>query len=135
MAVRKATLEQLGHKVKEEKIITVSAKAAGEEAAAWAAKCAEHKQRIPYVLCYYVSLALQSAPGCQNRKHSCAVIRKERAEELARAGMGNNAARKRRAMAVLKSALRSSETMLLWWRNRHMSTYVGHLHATFRKIL
>ena len=33
------------------------------------------------------------------------VIRKERAEELARAGMGNNAARNRRAMAVLKSAL------------------------------
>ena len=34
MAVRNATLEQLDHKVKEEEIITVSAKAAGEEAAA-----------------------------------------------------------------------------------------------------
>ena len=34
----------------------------------------------------------------------CAVIREERAEELASAGMGS-AARKRRAMAVLKSAL------------------------------
>ena len=34
-------------------------------------------------------------------KQLCAVIRKERAKELAKAGMGNNAARKRRAMAVL----------------------------------
>ena len=34
MAVRNATLEQLDYKVKEEEIITVSAKAAGEEAAA-----------------------------------------------------------------------------------------------------
>ena len=41
MAVRNATLEQLYHKVKEEKIIMVFAKAAGEEVAAWAAKCAE----------------------------------------------------------------------------------------------
>ena len=37
MAVRNATLEQLAHKVKEEEIIMVSAKAADEEAAAWAA--------------------------------------------------------------------------------------------------
>ena len=36
-----AALEQLGYKVKEEGIITASAKAAGEEAVTWAAKCAE----------------------------------------------------------------------------------------------
>ena len=41
----------------------------------------------------------------RDAKQLCAVIRKERAEELARAGMGNNAARNRRAMAVLKCAL------------------------------
>ena len=53
MAVRNATLKQLGHKVKEEEIITFSAKAAGEEAAAWAAKCAEQKQQYPsHTLCY-----------------------------------------------------------------------------------
>ena len=34
-------------------------------------------------------------------KQLCAVVREERAEGLARAGMGNNAARKRRAIAVL----------------------------------
>ena len=45
-----ATLEQLGYKVKEEKIIKASAKAAGDEAATWpanSAKCAEHKPKFP----------------------------------------------------------------------------------------
>ena len=44
----------------------------------------------------------------RNAKLLCAMIREERAEELSRAGMENNAARKpeRRAMAILKSALR-----------------------------
>ena len=37
----------------------------------------------------------------RDTKHLCAMIREEGAEELAKAGMGNNAARKRRAMAVL----------------------------------
>ena len=41
----------------------------------------------------------------RDAKQLCAVMREERAEELARASMANNAARKRRAMAVLKSAL------------------------------
>ena len=57
-----------------------------------------------------------SAPGCQNGKareqwqwhqrwqHEAAVL-EERAMELARAGMANNAARRCRAMPVLKSAL------------------------------
>ena len=41
MALRNAALEQLGHKIKEEEIITVSVQAAGDEAASWAAKCAQ----------------------------------------------------------------------------------------------
>ena len=41
----------------------------------------------------------------RNAKQLCTMIREERAEELSRAGMENNAARKRRAMAILKSAL------------------------------
>ena len=122
MAVRNATLEQLGHKVKEEEIITVSAKAAGEEAAAWAAKSAEQKQQYPSrTLCYSVSVALQGrvqAPpiikiqqqanrAISNRdvEQLCALIREERAEELARACMSRNASRQRRAVAVLKRAL------------------------------
>ena len=45
----------------------------------------------------------------------CTVIREEQAEELARAGMGNNAARKRYAIAALNGqqcCLRSSDTMV-----------------------
>ena len=49
MALRNAALEQLGHKIKEEEIIMVSAKAQGEEAATWAAKCAEQNNSIPHV--------------------------------------------------------------------------------------
>ena len=51
------------------------------------------------------------------------MIREERAEELSRAGMENNAARKpeRRAIAILKSALAK-------WRRLHKSTYGGHLN-------
>ena len=41
----------------------------------------------------------------RDTKQLCAMIREEQAEELARAGMANNAARRRRAMAFLKSAL------------------------------
>ena len=117
MALRNAALEQLGHKIKEEEIITVSAQAEGDEAAAWAAKCAEQKHQHPSrTLCYSVSLALQAPQSVKRGKvenhdicdrdvrQLCATIRKERAEELARAGMENNAARKRRAMAILKSA-------------------------------
>ena len=45
----------------------------------------------------------------RDAKQLCAMIREEQAEELSRAGMENNAARKperRRAQAILKSALR-----------------------------
>ena len=53
MNVRNTTLEQLGYKVKEEKIITASAKSAGDEAAFWAAKCAEQIPKFPSrTLCY-----------------------------------------------------------------------------------
>ena len=118
MELRNSALEQLGHKIKEEEVITVSAQAAGDEAAAWAANCAEKKYQYPSrTLCYSVSVALQAPEALkiekqengersnQNTKDLCAVIRKERCDEVATAGTANNAARKRRAMAVLKSAL------------------------------
>ena len=116
--LRNAALEQLGHKIKEEEIITVSVQAAGDEAASWAATCAQQKHQYPSrTLCYSVSLALQAPQAVKNvkpdnceirvrdAKQLCAEIRKERADELAGVGMANNAARKRSAMAVLKSAL------------------------------
>ena len=120
MALRNAALKPLAHKIKEEEIITVTAKAEGEKAVTWTAKCAEQKQQYPSryssrTLCYYVSLTLQAPQAVKmekqencdirdrNAKQLCAVIREERAEELARAGMANNAAR-RITMAVLKSA-------------------------------
>ena len=106
------------HKIKEKEILTVSAKAEGEEAASWAAKCSEQKQQYPsHTLCYSVSLALQAPQAVKMEKQEnreirdhkvqqlCAMIREERAEELSRAGMENNSARKRRAMAILKSTL------------------------------
>ena len=121
MVLRNAVLEQLGHKIKDEEIITVSAKAEGEKEATWAAICAEQKQQYPSrTLCYSVSLALQAPQAVKMEKQEnsdrdiidrdtkqlCAMIREERAEELVGAGMANNAARRRRAIAVLKSALR-----------------------------
>ena len=45
-------------------------------------------------------------------KQLCSVIGKERGEELARVGMGNNAARKRREMALLKSSLMKQWTIV-----------------------
>ena len=64
MDVRNAALEKLGYKVKEEEIITASAKAAGDEAATWAAKCPEEKPKFPSrTLCYLVSVTLQAPPA------------------------------------------------------------------------
>ena len=64
LALRNAALEQLGHKIKEEEILTVSAKAEDEEASTWAAKCFEQKQQYPSrTLCYSVSLAFQAQSG------------------------------------------------------------------------
>ena len=101
-------------KIKEEVIITVSAKAAGDQAATWAAKCAEQKQQYrSRSLCSLVSLTLQAPQAvkmekqenCDLAKQLCAVIREERAKELARAGMGSNAARKSCTMGILKTSL------------------------------
>ena len=63
IAVRNATPEQLGHKVKKEEIITVSAKAAGEEAAAWAAKCAAQKQHPSRTTWQNVLFGIRRAPS------------------------------------------------------------------------
>ena len=69
LQVRNAALEQLGHKIKEEEIITLSARAEGEEAATWAAECAEQKQQYPSrTLCYSVSLALQAPQAVKMEK-------------------------------------------------------------------
>ena len=47
------------HKLKEEEIITVSAQAADDEAASWAAKCAEEKHH-PHILCaWYIFFSPQ----------------------------------------------------------------------------
>ena len=92
LALRNAALEQLGHKIKEEEILTVSAKAEDEEASTWAAKCFEQKQQYPSrTLCYSVSLALQAPQAVKVEKQEnseirdrnlrvqqlCAMIRKE----------------------------------------------------------
>ena len=50
--LRNAALEQLGCKMKEVEISTVSAKAQVEEAATWAVKCAEQKQQYPRAILY-----------------------------------------------------------------------------------
>ena len=64
MDVRNTALEKLYYKVIKEEIITASAKAAGDEAATWAAKCAEQKTKFPSrTLCYSVSVALQAPPA------------------------------------------------------------------------
>ena len=63
MDVRNTALEKLCYKVKEEEIITASPKAASDEVATWAAKCAEQKPKFPSsALCYSVSVALRALP-------------------------------------------------------------------------
>ena len=117
MAVRNAILEQLGHKVEEEELIQISAKAAGDEAAAWAAKCADEKHQIPSrSLCCSVSIALQSQwavkieieheGNIRTTEQMCALIREERAETLARLEKGKNSARARRAWSLLQKHLK-----------------------------
>ena len=112
MAVRNATLEQHGHKVKEEELITDSAKAAGDEAAAWAAKCADAKHQYPSrSLCCSVSIALQSPTSraiktaseqADDLEQMRTLISKERAEELARVQKAKIAASAGRAWAILQ---------------------------------
>ena len=72
IAVRNATPEQLGHKVKKEEIITVSAKAAGEEAAAWAAKCAAQKQHPSRTTWQNVLFGIRRAPSPSGYQNSTA---------------------------------------------------------------
>jgi hypothetical protein len=117
MAVRNAILEQLGHQVEEEEHIQISAKAAGDEAAAWAAKCADEKHQFPSrSLCCSVSIALQSQwavkieieheGNIRTTEQMCALIREERAETLARLEKGKNAARANHAWSVLQKHLK-----------------------------
>ena len=67
MEVRNTALEKLGYKVIEEEIITASAKSAGDEAATWAAKCAEQN---PKFLSRSVSVALQAPPASKIQQQS-----------------------------------------------------------------
>ena len=118
MAVRNAKLEQLGHKVEDQELITISAKAAGDEAAAWCAKCAEGKHSFPSrSLCQSVSIALQSPRAFQieqeenagvDTQQLCALNRKERSDAQAQVERSRIAARKHRAKAIMKKALTKS---------------------------
>ena len=83
MALCNAAPEQLGHKIKEEEIITVSAQAAGDEAASWAAKCAQQNHQYPSrTLCYSVSLALQAPQAVKKEKPDNREIRVRDAKQL-----------------------------------------------------
>ena len=95
-----------------------SAKAAGDEAAAWAAKCADAKHQYPSrSLCCSVSIALQSPTSRANKLETASVqaddleqmrtlISKERAEELARVQKAKIAASVGRAWAILQKHLK-----------------------------
>ena len=82
MALRKAALEQLEHKIAAEEInaqiITISAKAEDEEATTWAAKCAEQKQQYPSrTLCYHddsVSLTLHAPQAGLSKQKSNRIV-------------------------------------------------------------
>ena len=66
-----AALELVGNEFKEEEIITVSAQAAGDKAASWAAKCAEQNHQYPSrTLCYSVP----RTPSAQGRQKGKAII-------------------------------------------------------------
>ena len=122
MDVHNTALEKLGYKVMEEEIITASAKAAGDEAATWAAKCAERKPKFPSrTLCYSVSVALQAPPASkiqqqenqqlelEERVSAAAVIKsrncEERAKEVANVNKQLDAGRARCAKAILAKAM------------------------------
>ena len=122
MDVRNAALEKLGHKVKEEEIITASAEAAGDEAASWAAKCAEQKPKFPSrALCYSVSVALQALPAVkmqqqenqqlelEERVRTAAVLKsrntEKQAKEVANINKQREAGRAGSAKAILAKAM------------------------------
>jgi hypothetical protein len=117
MSDRNSALQGAGCKVKEGEIITVSAKAAGDEAATWAAKCAENKQRYPLPDLYHsVSVALQAPPAVKIRQEeneqlqleeharTAAIMKsrnsEERAEEFAEFTKQRDSGRARRAKAI-----------------------------------
>ena len=109
MAVHNAELEQLADKVKGGDIIMVFAKAAGEDASAWAAKCAEQKQQYPSrTLCYSVSVALQDPQAIK--------FNSKRIVPSA-ACMSCNAARQRRAVAVLKGPYKETRQVTNGYSN------------------
>ena len=57
MDINNTAMEQLSDKVKEGEIIMATAKAAGDEGATWAAKCAEQEPKFPSrTLCYSVGI-------------------------------------------------------------------------------
>jgi hypothetical protein len=117
MLARNSALEEVGCKLEEEEIVTVSAKAAGDEAATWAAKCAEQKQKHPSCTLYHsVSVALQAPPVVKIRQEEAqqleleeharvAAIMKsrnseEKADEMAEFTKQRDAGRARRAKAI-----------------------------------
>ena len=100
------------------------AKAAGDEAATWAAKCAEQKRKFPSrTLCYSVPVALQAPPASkiqrqenQQLEHeesvpasAAAVIKsrnsEEQAEEVANVNKQLDAGRAHSAKAILAKAM------------------------------
>ena len=102
MAARNTAQERLGHKVIQDERVTIPSKVAGDEAAAWAAKCAQDKHQYPSRSLYCsISRALQDPPVEATR----ALIRVDRAAELAKANKARDAFRARRARAVLETAL------------------------------
>ena len=122
MDVRNAALQKLGYKVKEEAIITASAKAAGDEAATWAAECAEQKPKFPSRdLCYSVSVALRAPPVVKMQQQenqqlelkecvSTAGVMKsrnthEQAKEVANINRQRDVGRARRAKAILAKVM------------------------------
>ena len=64
------TLEQLCYKVKEEEIITASAKAASDKAATWAAKCAEQKQKHPSRAFWLLGIRRATSSSCNSKRTS-----------------------------------------------------------------
>ena len=82
MALCNAALEQLGQKIKEEAIITVSAKAEGVQAATWAAKRADQNNSIPHDrLTYSVLFCTPSTQAWKGKKQTSATATQNSCEE------------------------------------------------------
>ena len=120
MVLRNAALEQLATKSKKKRSSRSLQKLKVKKPLLGLPNVLNKNNSIPHLLrLFSVSLALQAPHAVkmekqENRDHDisdrdtkqrCAMIREQPAKELARIGMANNAARRHRAMAVLKSAL------------------------------